>query len=72
MVGSSTYRAVVVASEPISCEEWREVPNNSVYPVIVACSTGRLTDNHTAAGVGLAGQNSRAFRQTKLAVGSVN
>jgi predicted glutamine amidotransferase len=27
------YRAVVVASEPISHEEWREVPERSVYRV---------------------------------------
>lgn len=27
------YRAVVVASEPISREDWREVPENSVYRV---------------------------------------
>lgn len=27
------YRAVIVASEPISHESWREVPENSVYRV---------------------------------------
>ena len=27
------YRAVVVASEPISQEDWREVPERSVYRV---------------------------------------
>ena len=27
------YRAVVVASEPISHEDWREVPERSVYRV---------------------------------------